>query len=82
MQSVKVQRVPTDLATKSFYAFVPRLYAAGRRTAVTRLKISIVTLFKGERKDTVATSTPANIWGILHASIASIAWQDCAILTS
>ena len=82
MQSVKVQRVPTDFATKSLYAFVSSLYAAGGRTAVTRLKISIITLFKGDRKDTIATSTPTDIWDILHASIASIAWQDCAILTS
>jgi hypothetical protein len=79
---MEIQRVPTDLTTKSVFAFVSRLNAAGGRTAVTRFDVAIVTLFKGDRKDTVATGTPTDVWIIFHASITSIAWQDSAVLTS
>ena len=82
MQSMEIQRVPTDLTTKNVFAFVSRLNAAGGRTAVTRFKVAIVTLFKGDRKDTVSTGTPTDVWSVFHASIASIACQDSAVLTT
>jgi hypothetical protein len=82
MQSVKIQRVTTNFLANSYFAFVPRLYAAYGRTSVTRFYVSIVTLFKGGREDTVTTGTPTDIWGIYHTTIASIARHDRAILTS
>jgi hypothetical protein len=82
MQSVKIQRVTTDFLANSFIAFVPRLYAACGRTTVTRFYVAIVTLFKGGREDAVSTGTPTDIWRIYHTTIASIAWHDCAVLTS
>jgi hypothetical protein len=82
MQSIKIQRVTTDFLANSFFAFVPRLYAACGRTPVAGFHVAIVALFKGGREDTVATGTPTDIWGIYHASIASIARHDRAVLTS
>jgi hypothetical protein len=73
MQRVKIQRVTTDFLANSFFAFVPRLYAACGRTTVTRFYVAIVTLFKRGREDTVPTGIPTDIWGIYHTSIASIA---------